>query len=340
MPATFDLFYSVLLAAVMFGTRIEGLFTTTSTTFLRQNRYRLRNEMEIKLNRPRRRKLVTPRSIILFSHEDIEPYVGPARSFADMEGGIAIGELALNVFTGPSLVADGRGLFLCISDDTNDGDDDDDSSEEDSAGGVVEEIIIPQGTPLCGYARGYFSDKHEGDKSVGFLFAEDSSDETAVFYNKELMTLGDALRLVYHQRRAEGDGGSTKDLLFGHLVDIDTQTGRIQLRHDREFYSRIFIPEIGDKDQFTATSLGIYANDLAYNPDSDETQYLQNSEKNNILELVWRLALDQKTGMLVPTWPVVITRTDVRLLNTVPMEVGLQYGYNYWDAMEKERGAI
>lgn len=320
MSATFYLSNFVL---VMFCARIEGLLFTTVS---RQNRFNMHNEMKIKPNSSKGRTLMTPLSI-LFAHEDIEPYVGPACSLADMEGGIAVGELALNVLAGPSLVANGRGLFLSIYDDM------DDSSE---VSGDVEEIIIPQGTPLCGYARGYFSDKQEGDKSVGFLFAEDSSGETAVFYNKELMTLGDALWLVHEQRRAEGNLGNTKDLLFGHFVDMNAKTGRIKLKHDKEFHSRIFIPEIKEKDQFTATSLGIYANDLAYDPDSDEAQYLENSKNNNILQLVWRLAREEKSGMLVPTWPVVITRTDVRLLNTVPMEVGLQYGYNYWDAVEKE----
>ena len=79
-----------------------------------------------------------PRSI-LFSHESIEPYVGLIGTFDDMEGGIAIGELALNVLAGPSLVADGRGLFLCIHAWL---------IAPDVSGGV-EEIVIPQGTPLC-----------------------------------------------------------------------------------------------------------------------------------------------------------------------------------------------
>lgn len=43
------------------------------------------------------------------------------------------GELVLQVLVAPSLVAPGKGLFLCIYDDI-----DDDS-------GAVEEIIIPQG---------------------------------------------------------------------------------------------------------------------------------------------------------------------------------------------------
>jgi len=243
-----------------------------------------------------------------------------------MEGGIAVEALALQVLAGPSLVAPGRGLFLCIYDDIDDDADDDDA---------VEEIIIPQGTPLCGYARGYFTDDQEGDKSVGFIFRENSADDTAVFYNQQLMTLGDALRTVYVERCAEGNLGSS-DLLFGHNVELNAETGEITIKSDEDFLSRIFIPETAEENEFAATSLGVYANDLAYDPDSNEEQYLENSERNNILQLVWRLAKDEKNGMLVPTWPVVVTRNDVRLVNSVPMEVGLQYGFNYWDAVIKE----
>lgn len=70
---------------------------------------------------------------------DIEPYVGPIGSMSDMEGGVVVGELALQVLVAPSLVAPGKGLFLCIYDDI---DDDGDNADEI---GAVEEIIIPQG---------------------------------------------------------------------------------------------------------------------------------------------------------------------------------------------------
>lgn len=200
---------------------------------------------------------------------------------------------------------------------------------------VTNDLHSFKGTPICGYARGYFSDEEDGDKSVGFLFSGDNSTETAVFYNKELMTLGDALLTVYQERCEEGNT-DTSNLLFGHAVQIDTETGSVSITADEDFLSRIFIPDVKEEDAFSATSLGIYANDLAYDPDSDELQYFENSERNNILQLAWRLAKDEKNGMVVPTWPVVMTRQDVRLLNTVPMEVGLQYGFNYWNAVMNE----
>jgi len=264
--------------------------------------------------------------------DDIEPYVGPVGSMGDMEGGIVVGELALQVLVAPSLVAPGKGLFLCIYDDI-----DDDGGDAEEIG-AVEEIIIPQGTPICGYARGYFADEAEedGDKSVGFLFAgENVADVTAVFYNKQLMTLSDALWTVYQERCEEGNP-DTSNLLFGHCVQISNETGSVSIQADKDFMSRIFIPDVKEEDKFSPTSLGIYANDLAFDPDSNEEQYFENSERNNILQLVWRLAKDEKTGMVVPTWPVVVTKQDIRLLNTVPMEVGLQYGFNYWNAVLTE----
>jgi len=258
------------------------------------------------------------------SNEDIEPYVGPVSSIVDMEGGIAVGDLSLNVLAGPSLVAPGRGLFLCIHDDV-----DEDLNEE----GAIEEIIIPQGTPLCGYARGYFTDEQKGDKSVGFLFNENSV-TTSVFYQQRLMTLGDAICTVYEEMRAEGSASS--NILFGHHVEVNADLSDVRIKADKDFLSRIFVPEESEDNPFAATSLGVNANDLAYDPDSNEEQYFENSERNNILQLVWRLAKDEKTESLVPTWPVVVTRKDVRFLNTLPMEVGLQYGFNYWDAVAKE----
>ena len=255
------------------------------------------------------------------SYEDIEPYIGPIASLDDMEGGITISELALNVFAGPSLVAPGRGLFLGIYEE----------SEEDDDDGIVEEIIVPQGTPLCGYARGHFSDQEEGDKSVGFLFRGDV-EETAVFYERQLMSIGDAIRMIC----SNGEGIEIESSMWGHTVSTDTDTGRTMIAPDQNVTSRIFVPDTPEKDEdkFGPTCLGVFANDLAYDPDSNEEEYGKTSEANNILQLVWRLARDEKRGNLVPSWPVVITKKDVRMVNTVPMEVGLQYGFAYWNSFQ------
>jgi hypothetical protein len=238
-----------------------------------------------------------------------------------MVGGIVVGELALQVLVGPSQVGSGLGLYVCI----------DDYDDENA----IEEVIIPQGTPFCGYARGYFTDEAAGDKSVGFQFEEGSTEDKSVFYNKKLVSLGDAIRSVIQERNEDTILSSawTPGILWAHLVKMENN--EIYVKPNTDFKSRIFIPEIDD-NPFTATSLGVYANDLAFDPDLNEKEYSDASSSNNILQLVWRLSIEENGDNLVPTWPVVIAKTDCRFLNSVPMEVGLQYGYKYWKAVEKE----
>ncbi len=262
-------------------------------------------------------------------NEEIEAYVGPMRSLSEMEGGITVAENALNVFTGPSLVAPGRGLFLSIYNEYRGKDNEsiDDSREES----IVEEVVIPQGTPLCGYSRGYFSSEETGDKSVSFMFSADA----LVFFEKQLMGIGDAIATVHKNDRLRR---GPNELLWGHIVEFDEASGSLSIDPDEEFHTRIFIPDREDNEhEFAVTCLGIYANDLAYDPDHDEEKYFETSERNNILQLIWRLAKDEKTGILMPTWPVVIARKDFRLVNTVPMEVGLQYGFRYWDSFQHKK---
>jgi len=169
------------------------------------------------------------------------------------------------------------------------------------------------------------------------------------------MTISEAIHLAHYNNDNDNDNDETKDedvkqldeknILWGHIVkNIDMNLNeekskdemKITLLPDQEFASRIFLPEIDDENQFGATCLGIYANDLAYDPTSfDNEAYLKQSDSNNILQLIWRLDKDEKTGMLVPTWPVVAAKKDIRLVNTVPMEIGLQYGFQYWDSYQK-----
>jgi hypothetical protein len=174
------------------------------------------------------------RTVTIFSSrqdDDIEPYVGPVGNFADIEGGIAVENLHLNVLAGPSLVAQGRGLFLCIYNEL----DVDETDEEE--GETVEEVIIPQGTPLCGYSRGYFSDAETGDKSVVFRFQEQSVHDTAVFYNQQLMTVVDAIWYTFEERCKGGNKlPKEDDILFGHIVKIDQVNRQITVRADDQFF--------------------------------------------------------------------------------------------------------
>jgi len=49
---------------------------------------------------------------------------------------------------------------------------------------------------------------------------------------------------------------------------------------------------VSTEELFSATSLGIYANDLTYDPDATEAEYLEASERGNVFQLVWRMEMD------------------------------------------------
>lgn len=244
-------------------------------------------------------------------------------SFSDMIGGLLVGELALQLLVGSSKVASGYGLYVSLDDSDDDG--------------AVEEVVLPQGTPLCGYARGYFSDKATGDKSVFFSFQEGNSGNKAVFYNKQLVSLSDAVRSLIREKYIDESKILNEwigNILWAHFVKVGVN--EVIVKPDDSFKSIIFIPDIDDENSFGATSIGVYANDLAFDPDATQDDYDTISNSNNILQLIWRLAKDENREMLVPTWPVVVAKNDCRFLNSIPMEVGLQYGYKYWEAAEKE----
>jgi len=156
------------------------------------------------------------------------------------------------------------------------------------------------------------------------------------------------------------------DILYGHILtrvlptndkNNTTTWSSIYVQPDPSFHSRIFIPEtFTDEHQhmkYTAPYLGMYANDFAYDPEYHNTaDYHTRSEQNNILDLAWRLTEGTITTiagdlqpiqqqeknhglsklLLIPTWPVVKVRSDIRIVNEIPMELGLQYGFTYWDA--------
>lgn len=323
------------------GSRSKSISTSKSSSTILFFQKRKQKRQQLNLNLSSSSQNENLEYDINSDNNTIEPYVGPITSIADMEGGIAISESALHVLVGPSLVSPGRGLFLSLYNDMDEEEDvDTDVDVNMITSDIVEEVVIPQGTPLCGYARGVFSSEESGDKSVGFLFSQD----TPIFYEKQLMGIGDAIQLVQQSYEEEEEGeekqsssNNNKQLLWGHIVDIDETSGEMKsIRPDQDFATRIFTPDSDENEnEFAATCLGMYANDLAYDPDiTQKEKYIQKSNENNILQLIWRLAKDTQTGMLVPTWPVVVAKKDFRLCNTVPMEVGLQYGFEYWNSFK------
>ena len=108
-------------------------------------------------------------------------------------------------------------------------------------------------------------------------------------------------------------------------------------RRAQNFTARYFVPDDVPFDDLGIISFGMYANDLAWmGPATTSEAYAERSASHNVLQLVWRMAWDTDRGCLVPTWPVVALGQDLRLCNKEPMEVGIQYGWRYWDALVKQ----
>ena len=104
----------------------------------------------------------------------ISEYEGPLPSFEMMEAGCLIEDLGLEVLVGTSVDSSrGRGLFIALQEG-------------------VEEVILPRGTPICGYCRGTFSDEGLGDKTVAYAF---SAMETGVVFNKTIYSILDLVNL-------------------------------------------------------------------------------------------------------------------------------------------------
>jgi len=102
-----------------------------------------------------RLRLQSKFSLLSSSAKDnaIPVYSGPINIWENMEAGIDISDLNLQVLVGPSAVCDGRGLYIALGDD-------------------VEEVTIPRGTPICGYSKGTFTNSANGDKTVAYAFED------------------------------------------------------------------------------------------------------------------------------------------------------------------------
>ena len=233
----------------------------------------------------------------------LEPFVGPTCSFENVQGGFEVSELGLTVMAAPSQVCDGLGLYIVLDEDTF-------------------EVEVPANTIISGYSqRGSFKEEAvEGnDRTVAFLF---DNMKRGVIFEKKFQSLADVLE-------------SGKKHLLGHTVIENDVESLIVDPNLRLNYVPASTEELRQEDEnllYSPQEIGVYCNDLAFRGQgTTKENYDLANEKLNALELVWRLAEDETDEtLLVPTWPVVITRKDVLFNNTEPMEIGLSYGWNYW----------
>jgi hypothetical protein len=229
-------------------------------------------------------------------------YNGPTQSLAKIDGGFSVEELGITVCAGKStLPGSGMGMFLCLNEN-------------------VKEVVIPFGTVLCGYSNsGTLQDEGSGDKTVGYYF--DSLDQGCVF-QKMVLSLRDVLY----------DDPDDPLRILGHSIDPN-DSDRLLFDSTLRF-NRHFVPakNLSDKDKFSPQEIGVLANDLGFTGiDTTQESYEARNDEFNILELVWRLVSSEEDAtLLIPTYPVVMTSRDILLSNDMPMEVGLQYGFRYW----------
>jgi hypothetical protein len=249
-------------------------------------------------------------------------YNGPAlQDPSEIVAGISLGELGLDLAIAPSTIAPGtNGLYAILSEGT-------------------ERTTIPSLTLLCGYSReGTFATRDEGDKTVGFTLG---GADTAVFYEKRLMGVLDALELA-----AKTKGTNQSCGLAGHAL-VQNEAGDVEVHlDDSPDFERYFVPAFlnqqGDDeegsggDEHSVQNLGQFCNDLAWsyvNPPKDKEEYDAASDEKNAVQLVWRLEFDPDTNCLVPTWPVSVTAKDISFENADEfMELGTRYGWPYWQA--------
>lgn len=266
-------------------------------------------------------------------HEGMPPriYEGPVLS--DPNGiiaGFALDEIGVDLAVAPSEIAPGTyGLFVAL-------------------GEGVESTTIPSMQLLSGYSReGTFHSKDSGDKTVGFALA---GPETAVFFERQLMSVLDALQLAAEN---QGEGGACG--LAGHVL-VQDENGEIDVfvdTDDTEF-KRYFVPALmnrenedeQDKEEhedndatttmdISVANLGQFCNDLAWSyedPPESKEDYDSISLEKNAIQLVWRLEFNTETNCLVPTWPVSVVADDLQFKNEAFMELGTKYGWNYWQA--------
>ena len=227
-----------------------------------------------------------------------------------MDGIIELPELGIEIAVGPSTVVPGQLGLYCRCIDT------------------VDAITLPECTLLCGYAKpGTFLDTDEGDKTVGFTL---QSGTTAIFFERQLMTVQDALT------KAATQYGNGSCGLAGHDLSMIDDDDMIVLQPVANGFKRYFCPDESKIEPIPIQCYGQYCNDLAWNqlsPPSNSDDYMERSKICNCMQLVWRLEYDTTTQCLVPTWPVSVISHDVRFQNHNFMELGTRYGWNYWQAI-------
>ena len=221
----------------------------------------------------------------------------------------------LQIAVGQSTLGFGLGLFLTAD---------------------APEMFVPAGTLICKYADGQLTAKNIGDKTLYYTF---SSPKQVVYVKNCAVTLEEALR-----------NGMLK--LFGHKVYREPQCDQMKIEIDPWHRQRHYVPSsilfstpssaslsgpssvsLSSTRPSVISDYGCYINDFAFK--GGVTHNRETYDKytgDNLVDLVWKMSIDEHKNMLLPKYPVVVTNTDL-LFDTYgkPVEIGTTYGWDYWE---------
>ena len=265
---------------------------------------------------------------------NIRLYKGPVSDIQRMEWIYSQTNTGIQISVGPSLIGQGRGLFFSLPKH-------------------LSSVVALKGTQVCDYNEGSFYDEelsntiYSSDKCVDFTF---TSIFNGLIFNNTVMPLIDVIVGIYDPNRHANDKDKyISKLVYGHILSSNDD-GDLHIVPDKSVTKRIYIPynasvssvhnsnsNVTLIDSASLSNMfGIYANDYGFNNSlikskKDESVYNTSSASNNILTLLWKVAVNEM-GILYPVCPVVVVSQDVNFTNQEPecMEVGLHYGWDYW----------
>ena len=239
-------------------------------------------------------------------------YSGPTcDSLSNVICRIELEESGIAIEVADSLVADGgRGLFVSLMQG-------------------VESVTLDACTPFCGYAVGTMHQQADSTcgKTVAFHLR---GPETALFFEGELWTVRQLL-----------DGDKNIERIAGHKAVRDATSGDIIGIEPDPAYDgpRYFVPESPAPLPLGIMNVGQFANDLAIGVDAaGSVAYESRSEQTNLLVLVQRLERDPSSPngcVLRPSRPISTLSRTIKIENVEPMEIGCEYGAQYWTEKEQ-----
>lgn len=260
------------------------------------------------------------------------PYQGPISAINKMVAGISLDRYGLELLVGPSTIPTaGLGLYIRNKN--------------------ASPVFLARGSPVCGYSSGgIWADEATGVFAVHYYFTAIHNGVIMDNDDGDLMPLFEAITRVLDSHPATPPRALT-DLVDGHKLELLSGVGKPSSIGDSIAITcgtkRFFIPD--PPPIFSASpaafawmqdhsNLGMFANDFGYYHGlRDKEAYNESSDqgnRGNILQIAWRM--EEREGRLMPLYPCLVTSRDFLFQNQEPMEIGLKYGWQYWNSDDED----